>query len=297
MDFAVDDIPAKLESFLEQDLFAKKKLFILESLPAGYEFNNDILDELADSANLIVFSLDKIDKRVANNKVLLFYKKAEVKEFPLPHGSELDSWIINRVRILGGAINKTAAALLARRVGRDDAVEARFGGKIIDIKEVFDLWQVDSEIRKLLACSAGEEIDEPMVAALVPEREEADALRIVSAIADKNKQTALKDIGRFLGDGDEKAGIIQLNALLSEQFRNILALQDLLARRASDQEILTQTSWKSGRLFVLKKIAARFQPAVVKGTLNKLAALDQEVKSSSTPPRVLLDLILAQLFA
>ncbi|MCL5009174.1 MAG: hypothetical protein M1400_02420, partial [Patescibacteria group bacterium] len=55
------------------------------------------------------------------------------------------------------------------------------------------------------------------------------------------------------------------------------------------------TGWKPGRLFVVKKIASRFAAPKVWQTLFKLEALDTELKTSSTPPRVLLDLILSQL--
>jgi DNA polymerase III delta subunit len=46
----------------------------------------------------------------------------------------------------------------------------------------------------------------------------------------------------------------------------------------------------------MKKIAARFKPQLISETLTKLAALDEELKTSQTPPKVLLDLILSQLF-
>ena len=59
---------------------------------------------------------------------------------------------------------------------------------------------------------------------------------------------------------------------------------------------LTTTGWKSGRLFVMKKAALRFAPKKIMETLQKLSSLDEELKTSQTPPKVLLDLIISQLF-
>jgi DNA polymerase III delta subunit len=117
------------------------------------------------------------------------------------------------------------------------------------------------------------------------------------ALAEKDKR-ALELISKFLQEqtaSDEKGSIIQLNALLSEQFRNVYMAQEFLAGKTSEADILDKTGWKSGRLFIMKKIAARFKPQTISETLSKLAALDEELKTSQTPPRVLLDLILAQL--
>ena len=47
----------------------------------------------------------------------------------------------------------------------------------------------------------------------------------------------------------------------------------------------------------MKKIAVRFKPKTVLEFLTKLEALDEELKTSSTPPKVLLDLIVSQLLA
>jgi DNA polymerase III delta subunit len=95
---------------------------------------------------------------------------------------------------------------------------------------------------------------------------------------------------------DEKTAIIQLNALLSEQFRSIAVAQNFLEEGTSDEQALAQTSWKPGRLFIMKKTAGRFAQKKVLDFLKKLEHLDEELKTSSTPPRVLLDLIVAQLF-
>jgi vacuolar-type H+-ATPase subunit I/STV1 len=236
----------------------------------------------------------------------------------LPHAKDLDKWIIERTKALGGQISMPAAGELAMRLGRDQAKETKVGGKLIAAEEVYSLWRADSEIKKLMAYkgfpnlspsqSGGEgrgevgtkaiPIEPEDVRELVAENLEVDAFQITNAIADKLKQEAFLLINKFLKDqnaSDEKGGVIQLNALLSEQFRNVAMVQDFLSHKTDDEEILRQTAWKSGRLYIMKKIAERFQPKKVLETLNKLGAMDEELKTTQTPPRMLLDLILAQI--
>lgn len=286
-----------LSGFLEQDLFAKKNMFVLESLLSKYEFNAEILDKLIASQNIIIFKEEKIDKRLGSSKQLLSHKGVEVKDFALPHGQELDAWIQGRVKNLGGSISGEAVNLLAQKMGRDEAIETKFGGKVVEVKEIYNLWQVDGEIKKLLAYAGALEISSADIRELVFGNSEVDTLQIANAIGEKNKHRAFSLVHGFLsGGGDDKGQIIQLNALLSEQFRNILMIQDFLAQKISETSILQKTGWKSGRLFVVKKIAGRFSLQAVKDLLNKLSSLDQEMKTSSTPPRVLLELVLSQLF-
>ena len=295
--FTAEDVPT-LDYLTQQDLFGKPKVFVLTG--AISLFNDpSIIAKISDSKNTTVFIEEKIDRRTNANKELLKNKKVEVKEFLLPHGQELNKWIADRVQSLGGKISKEAVEELAIKVGRDDARETKVGGKVIDAQEVYDLWQVDSEIKKLLALAEGREISADDVKQLVVGDREIDVFDLTNAIAEKRKDQALELLHKFLSVGtgsDEKAAVIQLNALLAEQFRNIVLVQDLQESRAPESEILNLTGWKPGRVFVMKKLAANFSKPKVLDFLNKLKALDEELKTSSTPPKVLLDLIMVQLF-
>ncbi|MCL5666540.1 MAG: hypothetical protein M1383_02120 [Patescibacteria group bacterium] len=287
----------RADKLAERDLFAKKKILVLENLLSKYAADEKMAEKLAGCPNDIIFLEEKLDKRSSANKKILANKFVTTKEFALPHGKNLDKWIMEKVKFYQGKINPKAADLLARKLGRDEALETKFGGKVADVKEVYNLWQADNEVKKLLALSGGGEILENDIEELVVENGEVDVFKIINALADNKKNLALGLVQDFLdsGSGDEKAKIIQLNALISEQFRNILAVQDLLSRKVMDEEILSRTSWKSGRLYVMKKNAVKFSQVKAKELLAKLEHLDEELKTSATPPRVLLDLILAQM--
>ncbi len=281
---------------LGQDLFAKKRVFAIEG---GIKHLNETnAPEFIKSPNNILFLEEKVDKRINFNKNLLTNKQVIVNEFTLPHGKELNTWITSRVKELGANISAPAVEALALHVGRDESKETKFGGRVVDVKEIYNLLDVDNEIHKLIAYASGEVIEQEMVKALVPERKEADVLDIVNAIGENDKVKWRNLMEVFLASetsSDEKGKIIQLNALLSEQFRNVAIVQDFLQNHVPDNRILEQTEWKSGRLFIIKKIASKFSSKKVLELLNKLSLLDQELKTTSTPPRVLLDLIFSQL--
>lgn len=287
-----------LARLTEQNLFSKHKIFVLEGLASQFEWSEN-LEKLIQSANHIILVEEKLDKRFAALKILVKDERIQIKDFPLPHGPELNRWIQQRVKQLGGNISSTAVEVLAIRLGRDEGVETKIQGRVVEVKEAFNLWQAENEIKKLLAFVRGRQVDVQDVENLVSENLEADALKITNAIADKNKDLALKLIDEFLSEqtgADEKSRVIQLNALLAEQFRNVALVQDLLKQKMSEDKILEKTGWRSGRLFIIKKIASRFGANKVLDLLGKLAALDEEMKTSATPPRVLLDLILVQVF-
>jgi DNA polymerase III delta subunit len=294
--FSEGDETPSAGSLMETDLFSKPKVFVLQNITP--EFLQADIEKLILSANNIIVSAKTLDKRKKENKELIANAKITVKEFLLPHGRELNEWISDHVKFCGGAMSKEAIDLLAVRLGRDNGKETKIAGKVVSVEEVFDLWQADSEIRKLIAFKAGGEIGEIDVKELVSENGEVDVFDLTNAIGDNQKQKAMELLHRFLKEqtaSDEKGAIIQLNALLSEQFRNVAAVQDFMAAKKPENQILELTGWKPGRLFVIKKIAARFGPKKILDFLNKLEALDEELKTSSTPPRVLLDLIVSQL--
>ncbi len=298
--FSAEDENLSWSILTSQDLFSKSKTFILESCFKQLEKQDAEPDisALMQSPNHIFILEEKLDKRIGLSKKLLAAPGVKTVQFDLPHQGSFDAWIMARAKELGGNMSAAAANLLAKKLGRDDFQETKVQGRVVDVREVFSLWQADAEIRKLISLAAGEEIGQAEVEDIVHAEIEVDSIEIANAIADNDRRQALSLVDQFLtqaAGADHKAGVIQLSALLAEQFRNIAAVQDFTARKLPEAKILEITGWKPGRLFVVKKIASRFAAPKVLQTLLKLEALDTELKTSSTPPRVLLDLILSQL--
>lgn len=298
----VDDEIPDTSRLTETDLFSKPKVFVLPNVPPAPLLpgvRGSLFEKLISSSNHIIISVESLDRRKKENKGLLAHKSITVKEFDLPHGQELIKWIETRTKALGGKISKPATEELAIRLGRDQTRETKMGGKIISQKEVYSLWQAESEIRKLMTYARGRQIEIEDVKALVSENLEIDVFEIINAVGENKKQVALDLMQKFLEKDaatDEKSAVIQLNALLSDQMRSLSITQDLLKSKITDDKLAKITGWKSGRIYIMKKIAARFSSSKILETMKKLEALDEELKTTQTPPRVLLDMIVAQIF-
>jgi DNA polymerase III delta subunit len=132
---------------------------------------------------------------------------------------------------------------------------------------------------------------------LVVPKVSVDPFALLDAIGSKNKSHALQMLGNFFDHsaGDEKAKAIQFSALLADQLRNVLLVIDAVDKRIPDETILDKTGWKSGRLYVMKKLSRSYNPAQIKLTLAKLESLDIELKTSTMPPHVVLDMIISQM--
>lgn len=270
------------------DLFSVVKLFVVkEGSIEGLA--DDILEQLKASCNHCVFVVDKLDQRKTATKKLLGDKEIIVKHFSVPEGQDLASWIDVYLKGQNASIQKDALQEFLLRLN------ALPSGGYND--PTYSLWQVASELDKL-ALYSGSSISKESVSLLVAKNTEVEVFTLINAFASRDKAETFAYLEEFFqnqSNGDDKAKAIQLGALLGEQLRNILLVKSFQEEGVPDVGILEKTGWKSGRLSVLKRLAGNFQaPAIVSG-LKKLEHLDLELKSTNTPPRVMLDLIISQL--
>jgi DNA polymerase III delta subunit len=295
VEYMAEDTDANsLRQILSPSLFAQAKVFVLKD-SASKLIDENNLASLKSSSQHIVFSEEKLDKRKSATQSLLKDKQIETKEFLTPTGQDLEKWLGERVKFLGGKISKAATSRLAEAL-KGESAEGSFAFKREAPK--FNLWQADNELQKLLAYSNGKQIEGEDVDALVSQTNDTQAWDIVNALAEKNSARAYKLMESFflIQDGsDEKSKAIQLNASLAEQFRSILLVRAFQESGIPDAQILERTGWKSGRLFIVKKLASKFEAKKVSSFLSKLVSFDEELKSTNTPARVLLELITAQI--
>lgn len=283
-----DSVPS-LTEFSENTLFGPVQVFVFDNSIAktGLLEKEDQL--LAVSADIIILE-DVIPKR--GNALLAFSKNSnvEVVNFDPPALTQVPAWLEERAKfynttITSGGIQSLLAALVPEPASSWE-------------KPTVDLRLLDHELQKLATYTDGKPINEETVGKLTKKNSSAEVWHVINAIADKNSKLVFSSLEKFMSDahstGDDKAKLIMLNALLADQFRNILMVQDFLNSRIPDQEILAKTGWKSGRLFQLKKISSRFNSSKLRQILQRLEDLDIELKTSSIPARPIMDLILSQ---
>lgn len=293
VDFGVDNLPKDLDELLSQDLFSGGQVIVLEDIADKF-LTEENIELFAGGNNHIVFVESKLDQRTSLTKKLLADKRIQAKEFLLPVADKLPTWVVNYVKERGGVIDPKIARFLCVQLGILDPL----GGMLLAMREV-SLAQIIQELEKLLTYSLPGPITESAILKLVADSRQVIGLSIANSINRKNKVELFTLLSRYYADGggeDETTKTLALVGLLADQFRSQLLVQDAGANRVSDAELLAKTGWKPGRLSVLKRTVATVPTRVLKDTLGKLESLDVELKSSSVPPRVILELILAQVF-
>jgi DNA polymerase III subunit delta len=106
-------------------------------------------------------------------KELIKLSQVHTYTFPQLSGAKLSQWVQGRVKDRDGAIQGHALRALVERVGPD-------------------LWQMDTEIAKLVAYANGVEIDSDMVDSLVQLSFEGKIFQFIDAISQRRPKQAIK---------------------------------------------------------------------------------------------------------
>lgn len=260
-----------------QSLFSSKKILVIYGALQKLD-SSMLMEALKPSTDTIIFIEDSLDKRKKETKALLANKHITIKEFTVPSGTDFQKWLVAKAKELGLDLQPQTVRHLAERLGDD-------GRQDID----YDLWQADTELQKLAAYASSEpdkQITPAEIDLLVAESFDEDVFRVTNAIADHKAAEAIHLLNDFIErvpGNDEKGKIINLAAILAEQFRGLYAFNSMLSRGAGDSEITQATGFTPGRVFVYKKLSRSFAPQKLLEALRKLEALDSELKSTSGP--------------
>jgi DNA polymerase-3 subunit delta len=270
-----------LAAFNNASLFDKKKIVVVYDPFGKFDFEAFLQKVLgsankAPAANTLVFVQENLDRRKTETKKILQNKNLKVIEFEIPLGLNLRKWVEQRAKKINLKFEKSALDAFLQRIG----IESERG-------EVnYDLWQVSAELDKLKTFVGERAVEVSDVSNLIAENINENIFKITNAIADKNRRVFIKLMDDYIEhelSGDEKAKIISLSGILAEQFRGILIIQNFLAEKFSDSEILKLSGYSPGKLFIYKKIARNFEQQKIFDCLRKLELLDQEIKTSNSP--------------
>jgi DNA polymerase-3 subunit delta len=292
------DLIKKFEEILTPSLFSSKKLIVARNcLPtkAAQEILTAKLTDLLKSLPsdyFLIFWQDSMDRRLGFIKNLL--KEINLVEFHMPHGLELNAWIKKQSTLMGLNLDNAAIDKLAQISGRDFFEEKKAGGRVVERKEAFNLWQVYSELEKL--ASRGGNIDARIVGELATPVVPENVFALSDAIVAQNKKAAIEVLENLMAEEniDEKSMAIKLIGLISEQLRSMLVVGTLKNQNMDQNQIANFLGWSPGRVFITVRHAANMQSEKLKKLLAKLLEIDSTVKSSDTNPKLLIDLLIAQ---
>ncbi|MGE5393051.1 MAG: DNA polymerase III subunit delta [Candidatus Saccharibacteria bacterium] len=289
------EIVSRLETAVSPSLFAAVRLVIAKDcLPRKASAENlaakvlEIAGRPSTDCFLVFWETGKPDRRLSFTKQFLAMP-INVNEFHLPHGRELNAWLIAQAQALGSRLTAEGAEVLAQFLGRDFFEEKRAGGKVIERKEFFDLYQAYSELLKLSGYSR--EIGKAEVEMLVRPKVPENVFALSDHVLSGDRKAALKVVEQLFGGGeaDEKGTAIKLAGLLSEQLRSLAVVSLLKAAGLSQEETAERLGWSSGRVFITSKNSAKIDPQKLKLLLRKLLKMELLLKSTDVNPRFLLE--------
>jgi len=271
---------------------AKKRLVIVEDLLSknrGQKIPNEILEilEKNDPAQVIIIFWESLsfagkEKRSKSKSAktggalfAFLAKEKFAQEFGLLEQSGIGAWAKDQISKRGGKIKPAALNLLADMVGND-------------------LWQLNSEIEKLLAYARGREIEAADVQLLLQSKLEEDIFKLTDALGAKNKTLALKLISDQLRAGTSP---LELLSKMTWQFKNLLLVKSFMEINGAGYNPARLQYQLGLHPFVVKKTAAQvknYSLSALKKTYQSLLQIDYRLKTSQASPEVLFDLLIAK---
>jgi len=282
-------------------MFEEKKLAILKNACSAAKTDQEeligILEQkgaLADQDTIIVFFEAGRPSRLAEasakrageprqnkagkpEKSELFawlVKKVKMAEcFEYLSGVKLSNWVKKEIENQGGSVSAQALAKLIGFVGSD-------------------LWQMESEITKLVSFSSVKPISESDVELLVKSKYDPNIFATIDALAARNKNLAYKLMHEHLAQGENEIYIL---TMFVYQFRNLLQIKSLIDEGIPSDVLAKKTGLHP---FVIKKSWSQlrnFSQDILKKIYERLLKLDIAIKRGRIEPQTALDLIVGEI--
>lgn len=209
LDLKEKSFSAFKEEFRTFSMFAEKKLFVLKNTNKNLNFQEKFLkeiDQFSSSRDLIIFfEEEEILKGKFWDSIKKIAKSAEFK--PL-NEKKLKIWIKSQFKKYQTEIDNSVVDYLTKTVGND-------------------LWQLDQEIKKLVAFKNQKKINKEEIEKIVSTETAINIFQIIDAIALGKTKEAIFFIKKELEKGEKANFIISMMKL---QFKNILLIKDLIEK-------------------------------------------------------------------
>lgn len=234
----------------------------------------DYLPTMPDTARLFFLESKPLPKRHPVLKLAQNSQVGHVKTFEVPKGSELASWVRDRVKQAGAKIESQAVQALCTFVGSD-------------------LYQLSHEIEKLAAYTDGQRaITIQDVELLTPHARQASIFDMVDALGQRNGKTASRIYHTLLDAGEHPLAIM---AMITRQFRLLIQVKELAPRFGTHQAIARELKQNP---YPIRKILAQsknFEFDQLHRIYHTLLDIDVEIKTGQIEPTLALDTLIADI--
>jgi len=261
------DIDAKsIVSLVSQfPMMAERRIVIVKEFDRIS--NKDLLMTIVEqpvSSTVAVFVAAKPDFRLKIYKAI--QQHATVVEYKQFYESNIPTWIIARVKMLGKTITVEAAQLIQAHVGRS-------------------LREIQNEIDKLFIYVGDKQtIDVNDVNDAVGMSKQFNIFELQKKIGQKSLSAALEIAEHMLDSGESAIGII---VMLTRYFQKIWLLQELQPQISNDYQLASAVGVNAFFLNDYRTAARDFDAKAIEKIFHALLETDQQLKLSGDPKLLL----------
>ncbi len=270
-------------------MLSEKRIVIVDGFPAGAEDAKDnysegeekelisYFNELPDTCLLILTSVSA-DKRRKLYKTLVGL--GSCYEFNRLDEEELRKFIRNRLR-KGG---KTAGSAVIRQIIETSGY--------FDKQTDYTLYNLDNDIKKLIAVSDGDEISMADVARGLSGNTEVYVFNMIDALSRNRKDEALLLLHRLLTSGES---VYKLLALICSHYETILMVKEMKEEGLSPAEMKSVTGVHEYRIKMAAQFSGRYDTAQLRQILCSSFAVDKNIKTGLLEERLALEMLIASI--
>jgi len=265
---------------------AKKRFVVVENLihkNKNKKIQEEIIEYLDNEwsdDNVLVFLEDEAEKVVRGKKgqkeaakpLLARLTQEKSEEFTLLSGEKLNKWIREEVKKRGGKIANPAVLELASLVGSD-------------------LWNMVSEIEKLINYKTKGLITADDIKSMVKAKFDENIFHLTDALAAKNAKLSFQLLHDQIASGAHELYVL---TMLVRQFRILLQVREILDKESNYYAIASRLGLHP---FVAQKAirdARKFSLEELKNIYQQLLEIDIKIKTTQEDPRLLFDLLVTR---
>lgn len=286
----IDEIKESCETL---SMLSPKRVVLIPELPAalGKRTRNfsetdekELIDYFKDipESCLLIITAGKPDGKT--KKKVKLQESAEqygiVYDFTPLSGSLLRSFIVKRFKNAGKVCRNSVIDMLIQDSG--------YGNKEIE----YNLYNLENDIRKIIAHSEGEEIVSADVAATVSTNLETNVFAMLDAISRNRKDEAYRYLHNLLVGGESVFGLV---SLISSQLELILDVKEMREEGLTPPQIQKKLGIHEFRIKKAWGVTEKYSVKQLKKILSKVYEIDGNVKSGLMEQTLALELFIAQI--
>ena len=286
----VDQIKESCETL---SMLSPKRVVLIPELPAASgkksrNFSDSDEKELIEyfqhipESCLLIITAGKPDSK--NRKKIKMQEAAEqygvVYDFTPLSGALLRSFIVKRFKNAGKVCRNSVIDMLIQDSG--------YGNKEID----YNLYNLENDIRKIIAHSQGEEVVMDDVASTVSTNLETNVFAMLDAISRNRKDEAYRLLHNLLVSGESVFGLL---SLISSQLELILDVKEMREEGLTPPQIQKKLGIHEFRVKKAWGVTEKYSVNQLKKILSKAYEIDGNIKSGLLEQTLALELFIAQI--